>query len=223
MIRYHGCPKCKPDNRDNKSRGLSLNQKYQKTKKMDEYILSCGFDLVSIWECEWNQLKRGQIIHNQYVYPTERRYRMSESELLEYIKSGKIFGAVEVDLKVPDNLKSYFQEMPPIFKNTTVSRDDIGDFMKGFLDSQDIEFKDRRYLIGSMWGEKILVITPLLRWYLEHGLIVTKIHQIVEFNPKKCFEGFVQQISDDRRGGDEDPNRKVIGETSKLLGELIDQ
>jgi hypothetical protein len=37
----------------------------------------------------------------------------------------KLFGALEVDLHVPNTMKSKFAEMPPIFKNVEVSRDDI--------------------------------------------------------------------------------------------------
>jgi hypothetical protein len=35
------------------------------------------------------------------------------------------FGALEVDLEVPDHLKEKFAEMPPVFKNTHIFRDDI--------------------------------------------------------------------------------------------------
>jgi hypothetical protein len=40
--------------------------------------------------------------------------------------------ALEVDLEVPDHLKGTFAEMPSVFKNTHVSRDDIGDHMKTY-------------------------------------------------------------------------------------------
>ena len=92
--------------------------------------------------------------------------------------------------------------------------------MQEYLESQDRTFKDTRYLIGSMWGKNILLITPLLKWYLDHGLVVTKIHEVIEFSPKRCFEDFVDQISNDRRLGDQDPAIKVLAETSKLTGEL---
>jgi hypothetical protein len=32
-----------------------------------------------------------------------------------------------------------------------------------------------------MFGEKIMVISPLLKWYVQHGLKMTKIHQVVEY------------------------------------------
>ena len=173
---------------------------------------------MTIWECEWKEYKRSHNTHNRYTYPTESMYRMTEASLLERIRQGLIFGAVEVDIHVPNPLKEYFSEMPPIFKNTVVKHEDIGVFMQDFLKERNREFKDTRYLIGSMFGDKILIITPLLVWYMNHGLVVTKIHQLIEFKPSKCFKPFADRVSNDRRAGDRDPSMKAIADTSKLIG-----
>ena len=154
-----------------------------------------------MWECEWREYKKLHSTNNKYIYPTEHKFRMSETEILKHIQNGEIFGAIEVDIHVPDHLKTYFEEMPPIFKNTTVTHNDIGEYMQTFLQEKGEKFPDRRYLIGSMFGRKILLTTPLLKWYLSHGLVVTKVYQVIEFNPKKCFSKFADNISDDRRAG----------------------
>lgn len=130
-----------------------------------------------------------------------------------------MFGAIQCDVRVPDHLKSHFAEMPPIFKNITVTAEDIGEHMTEFLRSTGKSFKPTRYLIGSMFAEKILIVTPLLIWYVQHGLEVTEIHQVIEFAPKRCFKSFADRVSDDRRAGDRDPSLKVVAETSKLIGE----
>jgi hypothetical protein len=121
----------------------------------------------------------------------------------------KLFGALEVDLHVPDNLKFKFAEMPPIFKNVEVSRDDIGDHMRQYAVDHDIMSQPRKNLVGSMFGEKIMVISPLLKWYVEHGLKVTQIHQVVEYTPATCFQKFGEQVSEARRARDADPNKKL--------------
>ena len=172
-----------------------------------------------MWECQYICYKKTHTITNNYLYPLENRYRLSQAEILQAIKENKIFGAIEVDLHVPDQLKSFFSEMTPIFKHVTVNFDDIGEHMQNFVNESGSKFKERCYLIGSMFAEKILIITPLLQWYISHGILVTNIYQIIEFSPKKCFVKFADQVSNDRRGGDTNPNLKVIGETSKLLGE----
>ena len=50
----------------------------------------------------------------------------------------KLFGALEVDLHVLDDLKSKFAEMPPVFKNIDVFRDDIGDLLKAYAEEKGI-------------------------------------------------------------------------------------
>jgi hypothetical protein len=64
-----------------------------------------------------------------------------------------------------------------------------------------------------MFGEKIMVISPLLKWYVEHGLKVTQIHQVVEYTPATCFQKFGEQVSEARRAGDADPEKKIVAET----------
>ena len=78
--------------------------------------------------------------------------------------------------------------------------------------------KPIKSLIGSMHAEKILLATPLLRWYLEHGLEITRVYQIVEFKPKACFKNFADEVSDARRTGDSDPSKSILADTFKLIG-----
>ena len=73
----------------------------------------------------------------------------------------------------------------------------------------DIMSQPRKRLVGSMFGEKIMVISPMLKWYVEHGLKVTQIHQVVEYTPATCFQKFGEQVSEARRARDADPNKKL--------------
>ena len=114
-------------------------------------------------------------------------------------------------------LKEKFSEMCLIVKNTNISREDIGEFMKAYAEDRSIMAQPRRSLIGSMKGDKILLATPLLKRYLEHGLEVTKVHQVIEFTPEPCFKSFGDAVSDVRRAGDADPNKAIIVDTMKLV------
>ena len=62
-----------------------------------------------------------------------------------------------LSIHVPDHLKEKFGEMYPIFKNTEISRADIGDFMKSYTEEHNIMAQPPRSLIRSMKGEKNLV------------------------------------------------------------------
>ena len=76
----------------------------------------------------------------------------------------------------------------------------------------------RRMLVGSFHGDKILLATPLLRWYLEHGLEVTRVYQVVEYTPNPCFRRFGDAVSTARREGDVHPHKAIVTDTMKLLG-----
>ena len=85
--------------------------------------------------------------------------------------------------------------MTPIFKNVDVCLDDVGDFMQNYAKEHSIKDVPRRLLIGSYFGKKIGLSTPLLKWYLEHGLLITRIYTTVEYIPNAAFSSFMTQIA----------------------------
>ena len=136
---------------------------------------------------------------------------------MQEIKSRKLFGYVQCDLKFPEHLKAYFANFPPVFKNTVVSRNDIGDLMKEYAEKERIMSQPRRMLISSFQLKNGTIITPLLLYYLHLGLECSKFHQFVQFTRKKCFSSFVQSAVNARRQGDENLNSCLAAETMKLL------
>ena len=136
---------------------------------------------------------------------------------MQEIRSRRLFGYVQCDLKVPEHLKAYFAKFPAIFKNTVVSRNDIGDLMKEYAEKERIMSQPKRILISSFHLENGTIITPLLLYYLHLGLQCTKIHHFVQYTPKECFSSFVQSAVNARRQGDENPNSSVVAETMKFL------
>jgi hypothetical protein len=102
-------------------------------------------------------------------------------QLKSDVMSDKLFGYVECDIRVPEHLFEHFSEMCPIFKNIDINgtKDIIGEHMADYCTANNIPCKKSRKLIGSMKGDKILLYTPLLKWYLEHGLEITKFIKIL--------------------------------------------
>ena len=130
----------------------------------------------------------------------------------------KLFGCIECDIHVPEHLREKFSEMCQLFKNTEICRDNIGEFMKTYAEENGIISRPRRSLIRSMIVEKILLATPLLKWYLEHGLEVTRVYQVIEYTPKPCFKLFGDAVSNARCAGDANPSKAIITNTMKLVG-----
>ena len=124
---------------------------------------------------------------------------------------------MQCDIEVPENSRANFTNFPLIFKNTLVSRSDIGDLLKNYAEEEKLLSQPRKKLISSFTLQIGTLITPLLLFYLQLGLVCTKIHRYVEYTPKKCLNSFVQSAVDAKRQGDENPNSSVVEETMKLL------
>ena len=45
---------------------------------------------------------------------------MTQQQILAAVVDGTLFGMVECDVRVPEELQDYFSEMQPVFKNASV-------------------------------------------------------------------------------------------------------
>ena len=78
--------------------------------------------------------------------------------------------------------------------------------------------KNNKKRLGVMKAEKILLYSPLLKWYLNHGLQVTKIHKYISYTPGRPFKWFPEEVSGAQRAADQDKNKRQLGDTAKLKG-----
>ena len=205
---FHGCPKCHQPEETNKLNGKTMVTLLANTKKHTAYLRR-HVKVVEMWECTWKRERDP---------PPRQKWQMTQQQIITAVVDGRLFGMVECDLHVPEHLQDHFAEMQPIFKNATVTRDDIGPFMRQYAVDHDIMSTPRRMLVGSYRGDKILLTTPLLQWYIAHGLVVDRVYQIIEYEPKPCFQNFGDSVSAARRAGDADPDKSIIADTMKLLG-----
>ena len=155
------------------------------------------------------------------AFPRRRRHvqwAMTPLQILSGVRDGTVFGMIECDICVPEELRDHFAEMQPVFTNISLIREDLGPFMRRYAEEHNIITIPRRMLVGSYYGDKIMLATPLLRWYLNHGLEVLHVYQVVEYDPIPCFRRFGDAVSEARRAGDVHRDRAIIADTMKLLG-----
>ena len=161
---YHYCPcqEARPSLTDaDIQRGM---KKRQQDGMRGDYIQEKGYQIVEMWKCEWWSLYKTADAsvkkHLRENFPYKRPF--SEEQLLQGIIDGRLFGYVQCDIEVPQHLRSYFSNFPPIFKNTVVSREDIGTLMRENAEKENIMAQPRRMLISSFNLTNGTIITPLL-------------------------------------------------------------
>ena len=219
VLQFHGCyfhgHGCKLDKKNDRERRI-------KTEEITKEIEAMGYTVIEKWECEFNKERRENADLNYFIKynfePKMTKGPLTRDQLLDEVVEGRFFGMVECSIEVPEDLKEEFSEMTPIFKNIEVGREHISDYMRNIAETQGFLPRPRRCLIGSYFGEKILLTTPLLKWYLEEGLAVSEVFQAIQFKPKFCFESLGKEVTFHRSNADSNPNLAMKGELFKLLG-----
>ena len=94
---------------------------------------------------------------------------------------------------------------------------DIGEHMTEYCTQNDVKFDYKKLLVSGTSASKILLSTPLLQWYLKYNCEITKIFQIIEYQPELSFGSFIETVTKHQLEGDQNPDKTIIGETYKLV------
>ena len=116
-----------------------------------------------MWECEWWSLYKTDASVKSHVrknFPYRRP--LSEEGLMQGIFDGRLFGYVHCGIEVPEHLRDYFSNFPPIIKITTVSRVDIDNLMKQYAEKENIMVQTTRMLMSSFILTNGTIIIPFV-------------------------------------------------------------
>ena len=220
---FHGCPhKCFIVKNIKNHYWLKRLEEIQKKDEIKrKYLEREGLSFISIQQCEFIKNLKPKCLHfyENYLpkYYIKNKGKLTAEQIVYDINMGRLFGVAEVDITIKEGYEKYFEEFPPFFCTCDVPLEAIGDHMQEYCKNNDINFKTRHLLISGQKAKKILMSTPLLQWYLNHNCIITKIYQVIEFQPEKSFSSFIDTVTKNRIMGDQDKDKTIIGDTYKLI------
>ena len=217
---FHFCPDCQECKTNLSEADIERGQKRRlHDEERAKFLREKGYKIEEVWECNWWKLVKTVPALKEFMkqhFPFQQP--ITEEELVRRIQKDQLFGYVQCDLEVPEHMREEFANFPPIFKNTLVSRADIGDHMRQYAEENDLLKKPRKMLISSYFLKDGIVTTPNLQFYLSLGLKCSNITRFVQYQPKKCFKKFVDDVVEARRNGDKNKESTVVAETMKLIG-----
>ena len=114
-VRLKACEEARPSLTDNEF--MRRIKKREQDQMRREYIQQKGSKIIETWECKWWELYRTDTTvknHLRADFPYQQP--LSEERLMQEIKSGRLFGYVQCDLKAPEHLKSHFANFPQFSK-----------------------------------------------------------------------------------------------------------
>ena len=147
---------------------------------------------------------KGTLVLNKKPFDQKRIAKFSKDVL-----KGKVYGFAQVDIEVPGELYGMFSEMSPLFVVQEIPHRDIPKEMKIHKEKPGRKtVKGTKKLLGVTKAKKILLYTPLIEWYLQHGLRLTAVHQLMEYEQGMPFSWFPKEVANARREADKDPLKK---------------
>ena len=131
--------------------------------------------------------------------------------------NGSLFGFVQVDIDVPEALKDKFSVMASFFVVDQIT--EVPKYKEKSREETGCqENKNGRKVLGVMKVEKILVYTPLLKWYIQHGLKVTAYDKLLKCKAVRPFNWFPEEIVQALHEADKNKDKTIVGEMAKLKG-----
>ena len=96
---------------------------------------------------------------------------------------------VEVNLKYPVNIKEKAKHFPFAPVNKKINPDNFNDYMKEI--KPDIYIQTSKLICD--WSDKknYLIHYRMLKFYIRHGMIVDKVHEIISFTQSRWLEKYV--------------------------------
>ena len=138
---------------------------------------------------------------------------------MKAIKEGEVFGFIRCDVTSPDDmiqkhLKNGFL-FPPVITKQIITNDMLSPFMKKLHDKRPK--KPDASPVQTYHGSNVFLFTPMVQLYMELGLKISNVTEVVQYQPGKCFLPFANRVvklrSEATRDGDD---AKQL--TAKLFG-----
>ena len=107
-------------------------------------------------------------------------------DILNTLDDSDIGYFVEVDLKYSDNIKEKTKNFPFAPENKKIIPDNFSDYME--------EIKPDTYIQTSKlicdWSDKknYLIHYRMLKFYIRHGMMVDKVHNVISFKQSRWLE-----------------------------------
>ena len=148
-----------------------------------------------------------------------KNVKFYQKTLLKGIKDDEIFGFIRCDVTSPDAMiKKHSKNgflFPPVITKQLIEDEMLTPFMREL--NQNSKSKEEPSPVQTYHGTDLFLFTPLVKLYMELGLEISNVQEVVQYYPGKCFLPFANRVvqlrSEATRDGDD---AKQL--TAKLFG-----
>ena len=115
---------------------------------------------------------------------------------------------LEVDLKYPDNIKEKTKYYPFCPENKKINPNKHNEYMKNIKPGSYT--KSKKLICDWTDKKKYLIHYRMLKFYVRHGMVVEKIHEIISFKQSKWLESYISFNTQKRNRAKNDFEKKHL-------------
>ena len=172
-----------------------------------------------MWGCQWKRL-----LNQMTVYPKTKLGRVlfegeTEDDVIAAIKNDEIFGFVIADVVTDDDVIEKWEKdgflFPPCIQRKQLEKEHLSPFMAERYAEENRTPKST--VIQSYNAQGVLLMTELVKLYLDRGIKVKNIQKVMQYQPGRALAPFVEKVTSMRIAAKEEGDEQK-GTTAKLMG-----
>ena len=165
----------------------------------------------------------------------KRHYtKIDEKKVMKYNDDDDIGFILEVDLESPKELHDLHKDYPLGPEIMTVNENMLSnvrkDIHKHFYEKEATDEKTNKLILNVMGKKKYVLHMSALKFYLQHGLKLKKVHRVISFNQSDFLKPFIEFNTEKRKQAKNDfekdlfklMNNSVYGKTMENVRKHID-
>ena len=172
---------------ENKIRGGISSIMGDRYVKSDENNKILYIDATNLYGHSMGQFLPYDEIEMWHVHPD--KYWNWLDIILNTSDDSEIGYFLEVDLKYPDDIKEKTKYFPFCPENKKINPDKYNEYMKSIKPEKYT--KSKKLICDWTDKKKYLIHYRMLKFYVRHGMIVVKIHEIISFKQSRWLECYI--------------------------------
>lgn len=165
------------------------------------------------------------------MLPTGGFKWVEDVDVVNYNAEGKRGCMLEVDLEYPEHLHDLHNDYPMAPERMEITDDMLGIFQNEVLEQNKAKHTKCKKLVPNLMKKtRYILHIKNLQLYLKHGLVLKKVHRVLEFNQSKWLAKYIQLNTDMRTVAKNDfekdfyklMNNSVFGKTMENVRNRVD-
>ena len=207
---YHSCDRCKQ---------VRINKNNEEERKHFFRTLPNTI-LVDISSCDWYK-EKFEIDFETYkpaISPLLFKRTVAVNTLISHVRKGLVYGFMIVDVEQLQSADKWRKlNWPPLMQKSQIFYDDLPPWMRDLYDVSDFP---KETIVQRMHAKNLLLHTSLLKFYMENGFYVKKVHRFFEYQGARCFEKVFDTVYKARVEATQVANDKNATSEDKAAAEM---